>query len=208
MLVLIDESGDTGFKEGSSRYFVMTMIVFNGCDKHGRYLSAEKAATTILQVKSEVNHKPEFHFSKCHHKVRQSFFRGLNANHCQFKVYSLVVDKKKIYSAHLKKKNKDFYNFVLKQLLKNNPIRDAKVKIDGSKGRAFKKALKSYLRQGQSGMINKLSFVNSESDSLIQLADMCCSAIAYSFKHQGDRLDADIYKNLIGKRIVNIWEFE
>lgn len=43
MLVLIDESGDTGFKESSSRYFVLTMVVFKDGDDAGRYLLAEHA---------------------------------------------------------------------------------------------------------------------------------------------------------------------
>jgi len=47
MLVLIDESGDTGFKDSSSRYFVMTLVVFKECDAHGRYPMAEHTSNAI-----------------------------------------------------------------------------------------------------------------------------------------------------------------
>ena len=57
MFVFIDESGDTGFKEGSSRYFVMTMVVFNDNDGDGRYPTAEQTSSVLLQVKSEIKHK-------------------------------------------------------------------------------------------------------------------------------------------------------
>lgn len=207
MLVLIDESGDTGFKEGSSRYFVLTMVIFENKDKLGRYPDAEHTAQVVSKIKKEANHKPEFHFSQCSHKVRHAFFNGLNSNKCDFKVYALVVDKEKIYSQHLKNKKKDFYNFVLKQLLKHNPVEGANVKIDGQKSKAFKKELKTYLRQGQDGMMSKLKFSNSKNDSLIQLADMCCSAIAYSY-NRNDKLQSDIYLKLLRTRIKDIWKFQ
>ncbi len=207
MLVLIDESGDTGFKEGSSRYFVMTMVIFNDGDDIGRYPSAEHTSRTILQVKDEVKLKPEFHFSKCSHKIRHAFFNGLNKHKCDFEVYTLVIDKKKIHSLHLRKNTKSFYNFILKQLLAKNPIKGANVKIDGEKNKAFKRELKTYLRRDQDGMVSKLTFVDSKSDFLIQLADMCCSAIAYSY-NRADKLESDIYLKLLGERVKNIWDFE
>lgn len=207
MLVLIDESGCTGFKEGSSRYFVMTLVVFDDNDIYGRYPSAEQTSKAIKNIKDETKHKPEFHFSQCSHKIRHAFFNGLNKNACDFKVYALVIDKKKIYSPHLKSNTKSLYNFILKQLLAKNPIYNAKVKIDGEKSKDFKKELKTYLRRGKNGMISELKFANSKNDFLIQLADMCCSAIAYSY-NRADKLESDSYLKLLRNRIKNIWEFE
>ncbi len=207
MLVLIDESGDTGFKEGFSRYFIITMVIFRNSGKDGRYPAAEQTAAAIQKVKEDTKHKPEFHFSQCSHKIRQAFFQGLNKQDCEFEIYSLVVDKKKIHSPHIKTHTKDFYNFILKQLLSHNPVSNAKIKIDGEKSRVFRKALQSYLRQGQDGMLNKLKFANSKTDVLVQLADMTCSAIAYSY-NRSDRLESDTYVRLLGKRIKNIWEFQ
>lgn len=207
MLVLIDESGDTGFKEGSSRFFVMTMIVFDDNDGDGRYPSAEETSSTIKNILESTGHKPEFHFSQCSHKIRHSFFNAINKNSCEFKVYALIIDKKKIYSPQLRSNTKNFYNFFLKQLLAKSPIENAKIKIDGSKSKVFKKELKAYLRRDQEGMVNKLKFADSKNDYLIQLADMCCSAIAYSY-NRSDRLESDTYVKILGKRIENIWEFK
>lgn len=207
MLVLIDESGDTGFKNGSSRYFVLTMVVFPEKDDVGRYQMAETTSQVIGDIKQEVRHKPEFHFTQCSHKIRQAFFQGLNKGSCDFRVYSLVVDKKKITSLHLKTNTKNFYNFILKQMLTHNPINGASIKIDGEKSKEFRKALGTYLRRGKEGMLAKLKFADSKNDYLIQLADMACGAIAYSY-NRADKLEADIYRKLLGKRIVNVWEFE
>jgi len=207
MLVIIDESGDTGFKAGSSRYFVMTMVVFDDNDGTGHYPSAEHTSLMIKEIKEAVNQKPEFHFSQCSHKVRQAFFNGLNKHKCNFKVYALVIDKQKIRSPHLRSNTKSFYNFILKQLLAKNPIVGGKIKIDGKKGKIFRNELKTYLRRDQDGMVSKLKFANSKTDFLVQLADMCCSAIAYSYNRR-DKMNADVYINLLGKRIKNIWDFE
>lgn len=74
MLVVIDESGDTGFKENSSCFFVMTMVVFKHSDGCGRYLAAEHTAHLIKEAMRETRHKPEFHFTACSKSVRISFF--------------------------------------------------------------------------------------------------------------------------------------
>ena len=139
MLVLIDESGDTGFKASSSRYFVMTLVVFCDKDDCGRYAKAEHTASVIKDACNQLKTDQEFHFSKCSHKFRMTFFKSLNANNCDFKVYALVVDKQKIHSVHMKTNTKSFYNFILKQLLAKNPIRNGNIKIDGSKSKIFKK---------------------------------------------------------------------
>lgn len=206
MLVLIDESGDTGFKEGASAFFIMTMVVFNDCDQYGRYPEAEKTAIAIQKVAEKSQHKPEFHFSQCSHKVRIAFFQELNAAKCNFGVYALVVDKKKIYSSTLKAHPKSFYNFLLKQLLTRNPVYGAKIKIDGSKSKEFKKALKVYLRKGKEGMFTKIKFVDSKTNTLVQLADMACGAVAYH--HRNQKLGSDIYLKLLGKRMLNVWDFK
>lgn len=207
MLVLIDESGETGFKDNSSRFFILTMVVFREVDTEGRYPKAEQAANIIKQIMSETRHKPEFHFTDCSQRVRNAFFTGLNVNGCDFEIYSLVVDKKLIVSDHLKKNPQKFYNFMLKQLLTHSPVAGATIKIDGQKSKAFRKALQSYLRQGNHGMLAKLKFADSKQDVLIQLADMACGAIAYTY-NRSDRLESDAYLKMLGRRVMNIWPFK
>ena len=110
MLVLIDESGDTGFKKGSSKFFTMTLVVFNDIDELGQSKNAEHTAATIKSLKKKIGHKPEFHFSQNSHDVRVSFFQSLNENNCIFQIYSLVVEKKQLYSPAMKQNKKIFYN--------------------------------------------------------------------------------------------------
>ena len=50
MLIFMDESGDTGFKfsKNSSKYFVLTVIIFDNLE------SAEKANDTIKKLRKEL----------------------------------------------------------------------------------------------------------------------------------------------------------
>lgn len=71
MLVLVDESGCSGFKlgKGSSPFFVVGMVIF---DDHGE---AERTSTAIQEARARLRVKPEFKFSKSSDVVRDGFFR-------------------------------------------------------------------------------------------------------------------------------------
>lgn len=207
MLILIDESGDTGFKATSSRYFILTMVCFDGPDDDGRYGEAERTARVIKDVMATTRHKPEFHFTDCSQKVRRSFFHSLKEQNCTFSIYALVVDKGRVTGDTLRLSSSKFYNFFLKQLLSQSSVQGATIKIDGQKSKSFRRALQSYLRNESPDMIKKLRFNDSKTDVLIQLADMMCGAISYRYNQSG-KLAPDIYMAMIGGRIKSITEFK
>lgn len=63
------------------------------------------------------------------------------------------------------------------------------------------------MRRDQKGMLGELKFVDSKGDVLVQLADMACGAIAYSY-NRTDRLESDIYLRLLRRWVRNIWPFK
>ncbi len=79
MLVLIDESGDAGFKiyRGSSPYFIICMVVFHD------FLEAERADDVIDSVRKGCRHTGEFRFSKVSYNVRDAFFEATHGNRLQ-----------------------------------------------------------------------------------------------------------------------------
>lgn len=90
MLVFIDDSGDTGFKfeRGSSRYFVISLLIFDDD------LEAEKMSVAIKQLKRDVgigDHE-EFKFNKSRDKNRELFLQTIN--YFSFRIRSLIVEKK------------------------------------------------------------------------------------------------------------------
>lgn len=205
MLVLIDESGDPGFKlvRGSSAYFVIAMVVFDD------FAEAERAGTAIAELRTRLRLKAEFKFSKCHDDIKDAFFECVRGY--PFTVRAVVVDKSAIYRESLRERKELFYNYFVKLLLchDNGVLTDARVKIDGSGDRRFKKELNAYLRrQVHQGQVHSIRFAESHRDNLIQLADMVSGAIFRSYRAD-DRKHAHRWRRVLARagRLGDVWDF-
>lgn len=205
MLVLIDESGDPGFKlvRGSSSHFVIAMVVFHD------FPEAERTSAAIQQLRERLGLKVEFKFSKCHDGIKDAFFECVRDH--AFTVRALVVDKSIIYSEGLRERKDLFYNYFVKLLLAhdNGALADARIKIDGSGDRSFKNELNAYLRaQLQQGQVRSIRFAESHRDNLIQLADMVSGAIFRSYRSE-DRKNADRWRRVLARagRLGDVWDF-
>lgn len=202
MLIFIDESGDAGFRlaEGSSRVFVAAMVVFHVRD------SARETDELIASLQRRLGVRGEFKFNQSRDEVRDGFFRAV-AN-AEFQVRAIVVDKTRIYSPHLKSEKQDFYRFFVSQMLKHDGgmIKDARVVIDGSGDRAFRKVLGTQFRRQLGDRLKDLRFADSATDRLVQLADMCVGAIARSYRD--DRRDAGRWRAMLAPRISDVWDFK
>lgn len=203
MLIFIDESGDPGFKvgQGSSHSFVIACVCFTD-PSH-----AESTANIIRTYRDSLGWKEssEFKFSKSRKDIRLGFLKEVSGS--PFTVRAIVFQKKSIYSSTLKNNKDRFYNFATRKILDTlgSQLEAANIKIDGSGDRAFKQDMERYLRGYLHGRIGKLRFVNSQTNVLIQLADMCAGAINRSF---GDTPDRQIYRSIIQKNIVDVWDFK
>jgi hypothetical protein len=203
MLVFIDESGDPGFKvaKGSSAVFVAAMVIFQ--------TGADAAETQVRIAASAARrlHKGEFKFSKSRGDVRDAFFEAVCG--CPFSVRAIVVQKEKIYSPHLKTVKETFYEFFVKQMLRHDSgsLDGAKVVIDGSGDRAFKRQLSTAIQKKvRAGAVKQCRFSDSKADPLIQLADMCAGAIARSYRT--DRADSLRWRKMLSPKIEDIWDFK
>lgn len=203
MLVFIDESGDPGFKvaAGSSPVFVLAMVMFDDHAEAARTQAAVSATLARLGV------KPEFKFNKCRADFRDGFFDAVSEH--RFSVRAIVVRKDLIWSERLRSDVDSFYRFFLKSMMRfdNESLRDAKVVIDGSGDREFKRSLRAYIqRHVQTGAIREIKLKNSRAEPLLQLADMCVGSIARSYRT--DRRDADRWSSRLGRRLEDVWEFK
>lgn len=204
-LVFIDEAGDPGFKigQGSSSYFVIALIIFND------NLDAEEAALKIKRYRQQLKYKEgyEFKFNKSSHKLRKEFLKEVK--NCNFIVRAIVVNKKDIYSLHLRTNKEPFYNYFLMQVLDKSHhfITDGLIRIDGRGEKSFQQQLQTYLRQSlnidKGHTISNLRFRNSKKDVLIQLADMIAGTVRYKYER-----DNDEYYEIIRKRINDVWEYK
>jgi hypothetical protein len=208
-LVFIDESGDAGFKfdKGSSLYFVISAVVFED------FLEAEKTAIAIKELRRNLGFSDnfEFKFNNDKKKIREKFFVAIKD--FDFCIRYLIIDKRKIKSDELKNNKNSFYNYAIKMLLKHShTILNAKIKIDGSGDRIFKKNFSVYLRKNlnssEKRIIQNLRFVDSKENVLIQLADMVAGSERRFFEFKNIKTDAENYRQIIKKRIEDEWEFK
>ncbi len=208
MLVFIDDSGDPGFKfdKGSTEFFVISCIIFSD------ELEAEKASVSIKELKRHLKFpdEVEFKFNKSSRKIREAFLNSINK--FNFKIRSLVIDKKIIKSDKLKEDKSSFYSYAIKLLLKNSggSILDAKVRIDGSGDRLFRRSFLTYLRKQlntkQKKIMKNCKLVDSKDNVLIQMVDMIAGSVKRSYDpSKGDKA---VYKNIIKKHIEDEWRFK
>lgn len=208
MLVFIDDSGDPGFKldKGSTSHFVIAMIIFDD------ELEAEKTAVAIKELKRKLGFgdNVEFRFFKNSKNVRLNFFEAINK--FNFRIRCLVVDKSIIRSEELKNNKNSFYAYFIKEVLKNSnsTILNAKVRMDGSGDRIFRRNFFTYLRRElnseEKKIMHNCRMVDSKSNVLVQLADMVAGSINRA-ENKGKR-DSKIYLDIIKKHIEDKWDFK
>jgi hypothetical protein len=202
MLVFIYASGDPGFKvdKGSTLVFAVAMVIITD----GAAASQIERVVRDAQVRLRV--KPEFKFTKASDPVRDGFFAAVCR--CPFKVRSIVVRKDVIHSPHLRTDKEDFYRFFVRQMMTfdGGELDQARVVIDGSGDRAFKRKLGSALRNQVGERLKELRFSDSRSDPLVQLADMCAGAIARSYRTDRGE-DPGRWRQILKPRIGDVWEF-
>lgn len=208
MLVFIDDSGDPGFKleQGSSRYFVIALVIFKD------ELEAEKTAVAIKELRRKLKFPDsvEFKFHKSSRNVKEEFLKTINP--FGFSVRCLVVDKKIIRSKELRNNKNSFYSYAIKMVLQysDNEISDAKIKIDGSGDRIFRRSFISYLRRylnsSQRKIMKDCKLVDSRENVLVQMADMIAGSIRRSYDMA--KKDHRRYKGIITQHIKDEWSFK
>ena len=208
MLVFVDESGDTGLKvtQGSSKYFVISLVVFRD-DKKALLCDNE-----ITKLKEGLGKSSsfEFHFQDNSEKIRQAFLETISTH--SFIYFSVVIDKnpaKLVGDGFAVKES--FYKYACQMVFTNAKpyLDDASVIIDKSGSPTFQKSLKRYLNiktydDNKKNIIKKLKQQNSHSNNLLQLADYISGIINRKFqaKKGWDRY----YKQIKSKEVsVQKW---
>jgi hypothetical protein len=202
MLVFVDESGDAGMKgkPGTSALFVISAVIFEENEE------AEECDRVIEKTKIKLFGSPntEFHFSKCSDEFRQSFFEAVASS--QFFYLSFVLNKEKIWGPGFQDKS-SFYKYTASLLFENAKphLKQASVTIDRCGNREFRQQLERYLKRKintHQEVIRKVKSEPSDSNNLLQLADMICGAVARSYRT--DKVDPNQFRKIIGLRELNV----
>jgi len=184
--IFIDESGDLGvnISKGSSKIFVITAVVFSKSNE------MDKVNTLINKIKDKHNLiNKEIKFNKTNTKFKKDIISKILKE--KFMIYYFSWTK---CNDSVKLKYLDALSQLLSQFGKN----DANVVIDGNLPKNEQKDIKKELRKIITLKINKLTFKNSKSDNLLQVADLM-SGLIYKIL-QKDR-EYKAFSKILDKKI-------
>ena len=201
-LVFIDDSGDPGFKSVSSDNFVMAAALFIDSK------NAESVMREIGSYRKELGwrYNHEFKFTKNPKNIVIELLKRVNQY--DYRVYAVYIDKvdfRKITPGMVPFFDKErLYNWMIKELLQEMPIKTAKITIDGRSSKQNMRNTKTYLRREISGDGVKvdIKFEDSARADLLQLADIVAGSVNRSL--QTNKTDTKKYISMLGSKIAKI----
>jgi hypothetical protein len=207
MLVFVDESGDTGRKleKGSSRYFIISLILFADKDE----ATACDQRISLLRRELGRDDKFEFHFAHNSQNIREKFLTAVAPYN--FMYFSIVIDKNpNLLWGNGFNDKESFYKYVCNLVFTNaiNYIDSAIVVLDKSGSPIFRKRLKTYLaknllKDGKS-ILHKLKQQDSAQNNLLQLADYVSGIVNRKIQDKKDW--QELYRFVSSKEMhCQIW---
>ena len=171
-----DESGDVSFNfaKGASRYFVVTMIATPAPDELRELL--EK-----LRRDSKLSDRYEFSYHKLSSEhLRKRVFSAL-AN-AEFDIWAILIDKSELSEAFKAMSGLDFYLYFVSELIQQIPAqkREGGTLILDEFGHPdqTKDELKRIMKARDiNHRFSRISIRRSQSEPLIQIADLIAGAI-------------------------------
>lgn len=99
-LVFVDESGDPGLKldEGSSKYFIVVLLIFNELS------DAKRLDSKVHELREEFgfHSKFKFKFNSLHSDYRKKFFESISP--FPFSYFGVVINKQELLNRGFRNK--------------------------------------------------------------------------------------------------------
>ena len=198
-LIFIDDSGDPGFRGSTSDFLIMAAAVFTSSEDATKLNKAISDFRKSLGWRDEA----EFKFRKTNKQVIKQFLGVVG--HYDFEVFAVYINKTN-YARTLPLLDREkLYNWTVKELLKIIPLHNACVKIDGCTDKKYELRMASYIRREiniKERKIVDFKLMDSNKDSLIQLADIVAGAINRSM--HPEKTDAMNYISLLQDKVTCI----
>ncbi|WP_294323552.1 DUF3800 domain-containing protein [uncultured Chryseobacterium sp.] len=205
VIAFADEFGNNSFKFSTeSSHFIIASIIVNYEDLDEFYTEVEKIRSKYFQTGEIKSSKV-----KDNHKRRLLILNELIK--LKFNVYSVVVDKTKLYGEGFKYK-KSFYKYLngilYKELYKTFP--QLELKVDEHGGNEFMLEFKNYVRQNHIRTLFEGSefFVNKSDKELgVQVADFVAGTLGYIFDDHKKSDYSQEFLKILSAKIISINHF-
>lgn len=192
----LDESGDLGFdfvNKKPSKFFTITILAIEGISNNRRLINAvKKTIRRKLNSKSRKVQR-ELKGSSTTGEIKEYFYR--QAHPLPFALFSLSLNKKKVYEQLTKEKSR-VYNYVARLVLEKIRLENAKVRIelivDKSKGKHEIKEFNQYIFQQLEARISPkvpldIHHWDSGQNKGIQAVDMFCWGFFQKYERQNKK---------------------
>ena len=186
----LDESGDLGFdfvNKKPSNYFTITVLAIHGTKSNRRLTKAVKK--TIQRKLNPKNKRrrlvQELKGSTTAFSIKKYFLEQLESNDVPFALFSLTLDKKKLYERLTKEKSR-VYNFLARKILDQIQFENAETRvylyIDKSKSKPEIADFNQYIEQNIQARLDPKVLLhiiheNSHLHAGLQAADLFCWGI-------------------------------
>ena len=200
--IFIDDSGDAGLDKSNTDQLIIAAVIV--ADEITKNILSD----AINRFRQDLgwNDLDEFKFAKMNKETLVKLIDFINDY--DFRVYAVVLDKRKIAKSYTAEGSIQIYNYILMVLLKKVGKNKQIITIDGKISKRKAKEVRAYLRQHlrKEGIVDvKIVFAESRKEPLIQLADIVAGAVARSYK---DKTDAQRYLKLLKDKVIMIDSME
>ena len=139
LYLYLDESGDLGFdfvNKKPSAFFTICVLAIKGRENDRALANVVRAVMRRKLFKKSATDTPELKGGSTTQEVKRYFYR--KASHIEFKLYSVTLDKKRVYTQLAMDKGR-IYNYIARLALERVNFTDAAVRVimtvDKSKSR-------------------------------------------------------------------------
>lgn len=205
VIAFADEFGNNSFKFSSeSTHFIAAAIIVNTEDLDEFYSGVEKIRAKYFQTGEIKSSK-----IKDNHTRRKIILNEIVK--LKFNVYSVVVDKTKLYGEGFKFK-KSFYKYLngilYKELYKSFP--QLELIVDEHGGNEFMLEFKEYVKQNHIRTLFEGSdfFVSESKEELgVQVADLMAGTLGYIYDEHKKSSSSENFMEIISSKIISINHF-
>jgi hypothetical protein len=189
VVIYIDESGDLGLSEKSSKYLVIAAIALPDPKKLGRIIKHMRTG----KFKKQLYRAKEIKANSSNKDIIKHMINKLNQTE-NISLSIIVLEKKKLYSEYLKKDRNKLYNYVAGFIPSTLSIENhnVEVHIDRSKRKRvlredFDKYFYSKLQKGTDRKIT-IQHDDSELYAGIQFADIIANVYFKKYEYKDSQL--------------------
>jgi hypothetical protein len=178
VLVFVDESGDPGFRPGSSAFFTVALVLFEEEDE----ATACDQRIALLRRELRLAEDYEFRFSHNSRRVRSAFLQAIEPYGFFYTAVALNKGSGQLWGPGFQHPH-SLYLYVCRLVFENakQHLRNGTIVVDRSGGNDFQLRLARYLRQRNSGaeepLVKKVKVQDSHRNNLLQLADYVVGAV-------------------------------